>query len=99
MRTFDQIKAIRAGLLAEGEALLDAADEAGRALNAQEQARFEELTAKVERLNEELDGIVIHPATVEAVVLPPIDTSTWTKATLDEEIEAIRNRFTEVLEG
>jgi putative phosphoserine phosphatase / 1-acylglycerol-3-phosphate O-acyltransferase len=45
------------------------------------------------------DGIVIHPATVEAVVLPPIDTSGWTKATLDDEIEAIRNRFLEVLEG
>jgi putative phosphoserine phosphatase/1-acylglycerol-3-phosphate O-acyltransferase len=44
------------------------------------------------------DGIVIHPATVEAVVLPPIDTSGWTKATLDDEIEAIRNRFIEVLE-
>jgi putative phosphoserine phosphatase/1-acylglycerol-3-phosphate O-acyltransferase len=45
------------------------------------------------------DGIVIHPATIEAVVLPPIDTSSWTKATLDDEIEAIRNRFIEVLEG
>jgi putative phosphoserine phosphatase/1-acylglycerol-3-phosphate O-acyltransferase len=45
------------------------------------------------------DGIVIHPATVEAVVLPPIDTSGWSKATLDDEIEAIRNRFIEVLEG
>jgi putative phosphoserine phosphatase / 1-acylglycerol-3-phosphate O-acyltransferase len=45
------------------------------------------------------DGIVIHPATIEAVVLPPIDTSSWTKATLDDEIETIRNRFIEVLEG
>ncbi|MGH7338078.1 MAG: 1-acylglycerol-3-phosphate O-acyltransferase, partial [Myxococcota bacterium] len=45
------------------------------------------------------DGIVIHPATVEAVVLPPIDTSGWTRATLDDEIEAIRNRFIEVLEN
>jgi len=42
---------------------------------------------------------VIHPATIEAVVLPPIDTSSWTKATLDDEIETIRNRFVEVLEG
>src|SRR5262245_975499 len=45
------------------------------------------------------DGLVIHPATVEAVVLPPIDTSGWTKETLDDEIEAIRNKFVEVLEG
>ena len=45
------------------------------------------------------DGLVIHPATVEAVVLPPIDTSGWTKATLDDEIEAIRNKFVGVLEG
>ena len=45
------------------------------------------------------DGLVIHPATVEAVVLPPIDTSGWTKATLDDEIEAIRSRYVEILEG
>lgn len=42
---------------------------------------------------------IIHPATVEAVVLPPVDTRGWTPATLDAEIEAIRARYVEVLEG
>jgi len=45
------------------------------------------------------DGLVIHPATVEAVVLPPIDTSGWTRETLDDEIDAIRARYIQVLEG
>jgi putative phosphoserine phosphatase/1-acylglycerol-3-phosphate O-acyltransferase len=45
------------------------------------------------------DGLVIHPATVEAVVLPPIDTSGWTRETLDDEIEAIHARYVQVLEG
>ena len=42
-------------------------------------------------------GLVVRPATVEAVVLPPVETSTWTRATLDAEIEAIRDRYLEVL--
>ena len=37
--------------------------------------------------------------TIEVVVLPPIDTSRWTRAGLDAEIEAIRARYLEVLEG
>jgi putative phosphoserine phosphatase/1-acylglycerol-3-phosphate O-acyltransferase len=41
----------------------------------------------------------IHRSTVEAVVLPPIDTSGWTRANLDAEIQAIRQRYLEVLEG
>jgi putative phosphoserine phosphatase/1-acylglycerol-3-phosphate O-acyltransferase len=44
-------------------------------------------------------ALVIHPAIVEAVVLPPIDTSAWTRESLDAEIEAIRRRYLEVLEG
>ena len=44
-------------------------------------------------------GIVVRPATVEAVVLPPVDTTGWTREGLDAEIEAIRNRYLEVLEG
>ena len=44
------------------------------------------------------DGVIIHPATVEAVVLAPIDTRGWTRASLDAEIEAIRARYIEVLE-
>jgi putative phosphoserine phosphatase/1-acylglycerol-3-phosphate O-acyltransferase len=42
---------------------------------------------------------VVRPATVEAVVLPPVDTSGWSAQSLDAEIEALRNRYLEVLEG
>jgi putative phosphoserine phosphatase/1-acylglycerol-3-phosphate O-acyltransferase len=45
------------------------------------------------------NGIVVRPATIEVVVLPPIDTSRWTRAGLEAEIEAIRARYLEVLEG
>jgi putative phosphoserine phosphatase/1-acylglycerol-3-phosphate O-acyltransferase len=45
------------------------------------------------------NGFVVRPATIEVVVLPPIDTSRWTRARLDAEIEAIRARYLEVLEG
>ncbi len=45
------------------------------------------------------NALVIRPTTVEAVVLPPVDTSAWTPETLDAEIEAIRKRYLEVLEG
>jgi putative phosphoserine phosphatase / 1-acylglycerol-3-phosphate O-acyltransferase len=44
------------------------------------------------------DGVIIHPATVEAVVLPPIDTSGWTRKTIGEEIEAIHAAYLKVLE-
>ena len=44
------------------------------------------------------DALVIHPATVEAVVLPPVDTSDWTRESLDQEIEAIRQHYLEILE-
>jgi putative phosphoserine phosphatase/1-acylglycerol-3-phosphate O-acyltransferase len=42
---------------------------------------------------------VVRPATVEAVVLRPIPTDSWTSATLDEEIARIRDRFLDVLES
>lgn len=42
-------------------------------------------------------AIVIRPAVVEAVVLPPIDTSGWTLDTLDDEILEIRGRYVEIL--
>ncbi|MAE93874.1 MAG: HAD-IB family hydrolase [Deltaproteobacteria bacterium] len=45
------------------------------------------------------DALVIRQAVVEAVVLPPVDTSSWTRETLDDEIAAIRDRYLEVLEG
>jgi putative phosphoserine phosphatase/1-acylglycerol-3-phosphate O-acyltransferase len=44
-------------------------------------------------------GLVVRPATVEAVVLPPVDTSGWTRESLDGEIEAIRRSYLEVLDG
>ncbi len=45
------------------------------------------------------DAVVVRPATVEAVVLPPIETSDWRVENLDAEIQAIRNRYLEVLGG
>jgi putative phosphoserine phosphatase/1-acylglycerol-3-phosphate O-acyltransferase len=42
-------------------------------------------------------ALIIRPATVEAVVLPPIDTSEWTRAGLDDEIRSIRKRYMDVL--
>lgn len=44
------------------------------------------------------DALVVRPATIEAVVLPPIDTSEWTRESLDDEIQAIRARYLEILE-
>ncbi|MDH3202115.1 MAG: HAD-IB family hydrolase [Myxococcales bacterium] len=43
-------------------------------------------------------AIIVRPAVIEAVVLPPVDTSAWTLGTLDEEIEKMRNRYVDVLE-
>jgi len=45
------------------------------------------------------NAFVVRPAKIEVVVLPPIDTSRWTRARLDAEIEGIRARYLEVLEG
>ncbi len=42
-------------------------------------------------------ALVMRAGTVECVVLPPIDTSSWTRDTLDEEIEAIREKYLDVL--
>ncbi|MFQ5417065.1 MAG: HAD-IB family hydrolase [Myxococcota bacterium] len=44
------------------------------------------------------DALVVRPSTVEAVILPPVDTSHWTLESLDEEIRAIRNRYLEILD-
>lgn len=44
------------------------------------------------------NALVVRPATVEAVVLPPVDTSAWTTERLDDEIQAIRERYLEVLD-
>jgi putative phosphoserine phosphatase/1-acylglycerol-3-phosphate O-acyltransferase len=45
------------------------------------------------------NGIFVHPATIEVVVLPPIPTRGWTRATVDREVEAVRARYLEVLEA
>ena len=44
------------------------------------------------------DAAVVRPATIEAVVLPPIDTSSWTEEGLDEEIARVRGLFLDVLQ-
>ncbi len=44
-------------------------------------------------------ALVVRPAVIEAVVLPPVDTSSWTLGTLDEKIAEIRQRYIEVLAG
>ena len=45
------------------------------------------------------DALLVRPATIEAVVLPPIDTSNWTVEGLNDEIRTIRDRYIDVLEG
>ncbi len=44
-------------------------------------------------------GLVIRPATVEAVVLPPIPTDEWTADTLEDWMADVRSRFLAVLES
>jgi len=39
------------------------------------------------------DAMVVRPATVEAVVLPPIDTSKWTTKNMDRKIASLRSRY------
>jgi putative phosphoserine phosphatase/1-acylglycerol-3-phosphate O-acyltransferase len=43
-------------------------------------------------------AFVVRPAVVEAVVLAPIDTSSWTLDTLDDRISDIRHRYIEILD-
>ena len=43
-------------------------------------------------------AIVVRPATVEALVLPPIETADWSRQYLDDHIAAIRDRYLAVLE-
>ena len=44
------------------------------------------------------DALLVRPATIEAVVLPPVDTSAWTRDRLDDEIRAIREAYLRVLD-
>jgi putative phosphoserine phosphatase/1-acylglycerol-3-phosphate O-acyltransferase len=43
-------------------------------------------------------AFVVRPAVVEVVVLPPIDTSSWTLDALDDRIGEIRNLYIEILD-
>ena len=43
------------------------------------------------------DARVVRPATIEATVLPPVDTSSWSTETLADEIASIRDRYLEIL--
>ena len=43
-------------------------------------------------------AVMVRPSTVEALVLPPIDTSDWSREFLDDHIRAIRDRYLAVLE-
>ena len=45
------------------------------------------------------DAIVVRPARIEAVVLPPVQTTDWTVDRLDDEIRAIRDAYLRVLDG
>jgi putative phosphoserine phosphatase/1-acylglycerol-3-phosphate O-acyltransferase len=42
-------------------------------------------------------GLVIRPATVDVVVLPPISTRDWTRESLDAHIDDVRQMYEEVL--
>ncbi|MGH0033674.1 MAG: HAD-IB family hydrolase [Myxococcota bacterium] len=44
------------------------------------------------------DAVVVRPATVEAVVLPPVETTDWTPESLDQHIAEIRAMYLEVLD-
>jgi putative phosphoserine phosphatase/1-acylglycerol-3-phosphate O-acyltransferase len=39
------------------------------------------------------NGYVVRPATIEAVVLPPISTATWKASELDQHVEEVRDLF------
>jgi len=43
-------------------------------------------------------SLFVRPATVEVLVLPPIETSEWSREYLDDHIAAIRERYLSVLE-
>ncbi|MGB5350536.1 MAG: lysophospholipid acyltransferase family protein, partial [Polyangiales bacterium] len=44
-------------------------------------------------------ALVVRPAVVEAVILPPVDTSCWTLDSLDDEIGKVRNSYIAILDG
>jgi putative phosphoserine phosphatase/1-acylglycerol-3-phosphate O-acyltransferase len=42
-------------------------------------------------------SMVIHPGVVDVAVLPPIDTSAWTKENLNEQVAAVRKMYLDTL--
>jgi putative phosphoserine phosphatase/1-acylglycerol-3-phosphate O-acyltransferase len=42
-------------------------------------------------------GVIIRPASIDVMVLPPVSTSKWTVETIDQHIDDIRQMFLEVL--
>ncbi len=42
-------------------------------------------------------ALVVRPAVIEAVVLPPVETTSWTLDTLEDRIAEVRSRYIEVL--
>lgn len=42
-------------------------------------------------------GVVVRPAVIEAVVLPPVDTSSWTVESLEHEVGKVRNSYIDIL--
>ena len=42
-------------------------------------------------------GFVFHPATVDVTVLPPVQTSGWTRRSINQHVREIRNMFLETL--
>ena len=44
------------------------------------------------------EAAIVRPATIEAVVLPPVDTAHFTVENLDDEIAEIRQQYLDVLE-
>ncbi|MBM4266471.1 MAG: HAD-IB family hydrolase [Deltaproteobacteria bacterium] len=41
--------------------------------------------------------VFVRPTTIDVEVLPPIDTSDWTRQTLDERVDEIHDRYVEIL--
>ena len=43
--------------------------------------------------------VVVRPATIDVVVLPPIETTGWTRENLNERIAEVERMYQEALEG
>ncbi len=42
-------------------------------------------------------GVIIRPASIDVTVLPPVDTTDWTKETIDQHIDDIRQMYLKIL--